>query len=114
MLSRLVLATGLSLAVAACGGEGSEETERTQGVKAYTERGTPANSAECQDGRCGTPPNPGECADGRCGTPPNPRECQDAPPLCQCDVRQCFLEIYVPMGGEWTRERAETIPNYWT
>jgi len=28
-------------------------------------------------------------------------------PPCQCPVRQCPLETYVPMGGDWTGDRAE-------
>jgi len=28
-------------------------------------------------------------------------------PPCQCPVRQCPLETYLPMGGDWTGDRAE-------
>ena len=30
-------------------------------------------------------------------------------PLCQRDVRQLHLDIFVPMGGEWSSEGAQTI-----
>jgi hypothetical protein len=32
-------------------------------------------------------------------------------PLCQCRVRQSLLDISVPMGGEWSLERAEETPS---
>lgn len=35
------------------------------------------------------------------------------PPLCQRGVRQAALEISVPMGGEWTRNRAQTYTRFW-
>ena len=35
-------------------------------------------------------------------------------PLCQCRVRQLLLETCVPMGGEWIRDRAQTIPCSWS
>ncbi len=31
-------------------------------------------------------------------------------PTCQRRVRQLRLETYVPMGGEWIPDRAETSP----
>jgi hypothetical protein len=37
-------------------------------------------------------------------------ECKHAP-LCQRGVRQLPLETYVPMGGEWTPDRASAIPS---
>jgi alpha-beta hydrolase superfamily lysophospholipase len=36
------------------------------------------------------------------------------PPLCQRRVRQLPLETYVPMGGEWTQERAQANPRFWS
>jgi len=33
---------------------------------------------------------------------------KDNAPLCQRRVRQFPLETYVPMGGDWTDDRAET------
>ena len=35
-------------------------------------------------------------------------------PLCQRDVRQLHLDIFVPMGGEWSSEGAQTILGFWS
>jgi repressor LexA len=35
----------------------------------------------------------------------------DEPPLCQRRLRQSFLDIFVPMGGEWSSRRAQATPS---